>query len=310
MGLFLAGFDVVGCDLREQEEYPFEFKHECALGADVSKADFIWASPPCQSFSGIIPAVTREKYGHLWNHQNLIPATREKLRCSGKLYVIENVQGACQELRSPVMLCGTMFPGLKVFRHRLFESNFSLHVDLKCDHRNKSLGFRSPSLSSKHAPLQHIVDDDTDYAEIHIADGEWKRDRVTRKSGQSAGTTDDYYYSPTGTSYRSIKEIERSVGRRVKIFEKNQPVKTSHAYTRRSLDSMRSVDGVTGMFPIYGSPGTRRGTIEEWSDAMQIHWITCGKTLAQAIPPAYSEYIGRQALLKLGYTLDYPPRCM
>lgn len=100
MGLFMAGFDVVGYNIKEQREYPFEFVNESALTADVSKADFIWASPPCQSFSGIIPQSFRDKYGHLWDHQNLITPIREKLARSGKSYVIENVQGACSELRN------------------------------------------------------------------------------------------------------------------------------------------------------------------------------------------------------------------
>jgi len=46
------------------------------------------------------------------------------LERSGKPWVIENVEGA--PLRNPVVLCGTMFPGLRVLRHRLFETNFPL----------------------------------------------------------------------------------------------------------------------------------------------------------------------------------------
>jgi DNA (cytosine-5)-methyltransferase 1 len=38
-------------------------------------------------------------------------------------------------LINPVVLCGTMFPGkLKIFRHRLFESNVPLVVDMECAH--------------------------------------------------------------------------------------------------------------------------------------------------------------------------------
>jgi len=38
-----------------------------------------------------------------------------------------------------------------------------------------------------------------------------------------------------------------------------------------------------------------KGTKAEWSDAMGIHWMT-RKELTQAIPPAYTEFIGRQLL--------------
>ena len=41
---------------------------------------------------------------------------------SGRPYVIENVEGS--PLQDYIVLCGTMFPGLRVLRHRLFETNF------------------------------------------------------------------------------------------------------------------------------------------------------------------------------------------
>ena len=45
---------------------------------------------------------------------------------SGIPYIIENVDGA--PLLNPAVLCGTMFKGLRVLRHRLFETNFPLLV--------------------------------------------------------------------------------------------------------------------------------------------------------------------------------------
>lgn len=42
--------------------------------------------------------------------------------------MIENVEGA--PLKDPIVLCGTMFSGLQVIRHRLFESNFKMHAPL------------------------------------------------------------------------------------------------------------------------------------------------------------------------------------
>jgi hypothetical protein len=65
----------------------------------------------------------------------LIPATRALLDASGVLYVIENVPGA--PLRNPIVLCGSRF-GLKVRRHRLFESRFlglpGMPARVGCDH--------------------------------------------------------------------------------------------------------------------------------------------------------------------------------
>jgi DNA (cytosine-5)-methyltransferase 1 len=54
----------------------------------------------------------------------LIAPTRAGLRAAGLPYTIENVEGA--PLEDPIVLCGTMFPGLRVIRHRPFESNVPL----------------------------------------------------------------------------------------------------------------------------------------------------------------------------------------
>ncbi|MEK6703061.1 MAG: hypothetical protein AABZ53_12410, partial [Planctomycetota bacterium] len=43
---------------------------------------------------------------------------------AGVAGAVENVEGA--PLRDPVVLCGTMFPPLRVIRHRLFETNFPI----------------------------------------------------------------------------------------------------------------------------------------------------------------------------------------
>lgn len=127
-GLVKAGFDVVGVDIEPQPDYPFRFVQADALSFDVSAFDFIWASPPCQAFT----AYKRRK-NHVAERPNLIPATREKLRASGKPFIIENVVGA--PLQDPVMLCGSMFD-LDVRRHRLFECSF-LVTQPRCQHEKQ-----------------------------------------------------------------------------------------------------------------------------------------------------------------------------
>jgi DNA (cytosine-5)-methyltransferase 1 len=115
MGLHRAGFEVTGVDIEPQKRYPFEFVLGDALEyvrQHGHEYDLIVAGPPCQLYS-----VTASLSNG--NHPDLVGATREALTATGKPYIIENVPGA--PLFNPIMLCGTMFPGLRVIRHRLFE---------------------------------------------------------------------------------------------------------------------------------------------------------------------------------------------
>lgn len=124
MGYHRAGFEVVGVDIDPQPNYPFEFVQHDALTLDwdwIMSFDVVHASPPCQSYSDL---AKRNKNGDKW--PQLIEPVRELLQATGKPWIIENVEGA--PLRQPVVLCGTMFPGLRVIRHRLFESNVELET--------------------------------------------------------------------------------------------------------------------------------------------------------------------------------------
>jgi len=51
-------------------------------------------------------------------------------------------------------------------------------------------------------------------------------------------------------------------------------------------------------FAVYGEGGGK-GSIEQWQKAMGIDWTADRKNLAEAIPPAYTEYIGRQLMEQL-----------
>jgi DNA (cytosine-5)-methyltransferase 1 len=118
-GLQRAGFHVTGVDINPQPRYCGEvFYQGDALEYPLKGFDFIWASPPCQRYT---MAQNAAKNSH--NHPDLIPPIRKRLEASGLPWVMENVVGA--PLINPVMLCGLAL-GLKVKRHRLFESNFML----------------------------------------------------------------------------------------------------------------------------------------------------------------------------------------
>lgn len=119
MGYHRAGFDVIGVDIEPQKNYPFEFVQADAieyLMKDGKRFDAIHASPPCQAYS----VASKSHNGKAATHPDLVQPTRETMKNVGRPWIIENVVGA--PLSDPVMLCGTMFEGLRVLRHRLFES--------------------------------------------------------------------------------------------------------------------------------------------------------------------------------------------
>ena len=135
-GYQLAGFKVVGVDIKKQKRYPYEFiQADCLeLMKDIEflkSFDVIAASPPCQTHS--ITQHLRNAQGKSTDKVDLIPQTRQALIASGKPYVIENVPGA--PLIEPIQMCGSYF-GLKVRRHRRFESNLPI-VGSPCKHKEQ-----------------------------------------------------------------------------------------------------------------------------------------------------------------------------
>lgn len=141
-----AGFEVFGVDINPQPLYPYWFHQGDVLDVldrlrsglgivfvhpdgrqrvlFIEQIAAVHASPPCQAHSSITPDKSK--------HVNLIPEVRERLERSPRPYVIENVEGARYELITPIRLCGSSF-GLKVRRHRLFESSVPLRARL-CEH--------------------------------------------------------------------------------------------------------------------------------------------------------------------------------
>lgn len=202
-GYALAGFEVEGVDNNPRADYPFR-QHEGDAIAFIREHGHeyaaIAASPPCQRHTTLTKGHLAQ--GRDYGHVDLIAETREAIEATGKPYVLENVIGARAELRDPVMLCGLSF-GLRVFRHRLFESNVPLSVPAHPSHKG------------------------------HRVAG-WRH----------------------GVKYEG------------------------------------------DMLAVYGDGGGK-GSTAEWQAGMGIDWTTDRVCLAEAIPPAYTEHLGRQLLAHL-----------
>ncbi len=145
VGYHRAGFDVIGCDIKPSPRYPFSCWEDDAMkildrlatGKRVRSfraSDFavIHASPPCQRYSRA--AFTADSKTR---HPDLLTPVRSLLQAIGRPYMIENVDGA--PVQQAIMLCGLMF-GLKVFRHRWFESSHLIMVPEHPSHRGKIIG--------------------------------------------------------------------------------------------------------------------------------------------------------------------------
>lgn len=145
-GYAMAGFQPIGVDIKPQKHYPYPFIlgkagitmailleggviHASRKGSDsfvLQDFSLIHASPPCQAYSSNVRGLSTVP------HPKYIKATRTRLQAAKVPFIIENVVGA--PLIKPIMLCGSSF-GMRVRRHRLFESNAPL-VGLACEHRS------------------------------------------------------------------------------------------------------------------------------------------------------------------------------
>jgi DNA (cytosine-5)-methyltransferase 1 len=157
MGYHRAGFEVVGVDNKPQKHYPFEFHQADALeylAEHGAEFDVIHASPPCQRYT-----IAQRGAKNADAHPDSLPLVRERLQEIGKPWIIENVPGAPMD--DYLMLCGSMFEGLEVRRHRWFQSNMSLPLigPTFCNHNKKIISvFGHGSGSNKRSDWGTVAD--------------------------------------------------------------------------------------------------------------------------------------------------------
>lgn len=146
-GYQCAGFFVIGVDIAPQPHYAGDIFIQ-ADALDVLR----WliehdlmrffaaahASPPCQDYSRS-KHISHKKPRKVY--PRLIAPTRALLAGLSLPWIIENVEDAYPEMPDSICLCGTSF-GLRVWRHRLFSSNFMLYAAGPCRHRSGDVSVR------------------------------------------------------------------------------------------------------------------------------------------------------------------------
>lgn len=134
----MAGFHVTGVDIKPQPRYAGDvFMQADALDYVWSYGhnyDVIHASPPCQAHTQLKSRYADDQE-YQDRHPDMVAETRAALMAAGKPYIIENVPGA--PLIDPILLCGSMF-GLRVYRHRLFETSLFLMAIPHVPHKDKT----------------------------------------------------------------------------------------------------------------------------------------------------------------------------
>ncbi len=254
-GYHLAGFEVWGVDWEAQPRFPFRDRFiqtdalEYLHSADLGSFDLLAASPPCQRYSSATPVWARE------NHSDLIAPVREALIRSGKPWVIENVPGA--PLVNAIMLCGIMF-GLRVFRHRFFETS-------------------SLVLAPSHESHGSVRMGQDGYCTI-TSGGCW-RPLATR----SPRLGENGFCSVSGHGPHSGERRRAGV--------------------RIGVDGFVTIagGGNSGMGDRSGGGSIRHRPedgVVAWRRAMEIDWMTRDE-LAQAVPPAYTKFLGEQIIERL-----------
>lgn len=287
-GLRRAGFEVTGVDVRDLTKYyrGGRFVQADALTVPLDGFDFIHASPPCQAHSSLRHLHPGREY------PDLIEPIRERLKAWGGPYSIENVPGAPLGGAHLVVLCGTMF-GLQtpdgraeIRRHRLFELSFCPdRQPPRCWHGG---GAGDDGQGKLFGPLTAIGVSGTESPVVGRS--------TPRRALSVAGNTPE-------------TKLDGWTGRRVICVAGGKAMSggMSEPQGMRKRRAM-SITG-TGNTPqtnVERNVTRETFSVDDARAAMGIDWMPM-KYLSQAIPPAYGQWIGEQAIRHLE-AADLTPR--
>ena len=312
--------DITGVDIAPQPNYPFTFIQADGLeylAEHHHEYDAFHVSPPCQGYSIMrnLPWLRDREYPHL-----ILPFI-EMLEGIGKPYVLENVMGARHGSKTLVKrglethglkagwLCGMMFQK-PYYRHRLFAANWLWLAPMHPKH-----------VLNLHPRSERYIYGGEIKGLPRVAAGLDVKPRVTRgpspqKKGcnvseqivniptKSGNFIPRYDRKGTGLNYRkgyehvpfSVPTVvpmpvghnltpgQRGIHSKADVGKpKNKGIKD---WEQRSLETGHGILG--------GNVGTTAG----WKRAaavMEIDWMK-RQELTQAVPPIFTEHIGRQLL--------------
>ena len=314
VGLERAGFDTIGVDWMPSQQpkgspnysrndgtQHWAASGECHM-ADLSTADaieavirafqpdLVTASPPCQKFSVATPTKNRD------DHPDLISSTREGILRAGVPGWIENVATDAVPLTGFwIMLCGIMFPETyHVKRHRRFEligwrTQQPYHDGGACLY-----GFPDHACGKSVC----VPADRRSVESVH----EGSNARAAREKRFLATVCGDGG-SNSGFGGDKAKRAEWRK-RRVAVAVAGHGAPDAEQSARYKRDTV-TVCGDNGSNPggVPGTSGQNRPGPEciRWREAMG--WEDGPRdrySLAQAIPPAYAEWLGTRFLARRG----------
>ena len=265
MGYSHAGFDeIVGVDIAAQPRYQFEFVQADALEyvADHGhEFDAIHASPPCQGYSIMhnLPWLRGREY------PLLIKPTRDLMIHVGKPWVLENVMGAkwgCKNLENISRLIGYDITDHGMKANWLCGAMFG-----KPFYRHRLFESNWFWLAPGHPRHQGVI-----------------------KPGRILGDRANQFVLPIGKS--PIQRYDGSVRSKQREGLKLRSGYEHVEFSMPTLANWQNGDPANGV-GIGHAKGWRLA-----AEALGIDWMKRDE-LTQAIPPAYTEFIGRQLHLTL-----------
>lgn len=191
--------------------------------------------------------------------------------------------------------------GLRVYRHRFIECNgFAAGIPRACDHRNSGIG----ALAGKVTPIktERYATDDVAAHRAGFEDDSFAAKRVVYPS-RNGTTRVDYVYVGKTTAITSMihdaykRNFCRSVKEVLRLTDQLRHLTADELQAERERYAQESKarlpEGARQFYPVYGL-SKKRGSNEEWTEALGLDVDLTRHELRESVPPAFSRCIAQQ----------------